>query len=77
MMVVRYTCKRCNTEIGSIPFDSARDVIRQLQENDEKEKERFLDTDDKGAMTVRCICEQCEQSLRMFPDLYHLENWKQ
>ena len=77
MMVVRYTCKHCNTEIGSIPFDSAKEVIRQLQEKDEAEQERFVAIDSKGSMTVRCICEHCEQSLRMFPDLYTLDNWKQ
>ena len=44
---------------------------------DEGEEERFLTYGKDGELTVRCICEQCEQSLRSFPDYYTLNKWLQ
>ena len=66
-----------NTEIGSLPFESARDTLRLLQKIDEEEEERFLTVGNDGALTVRCICEQCEQSLQKYPNYYTLTKWLQ
>ena len=44
---------------------------------DEGEEERFLTVEQDGELTVRCICEQCEQSLLRFPDYYTLNKWLQ
>ena len=74
---LRYSCRHCNTEVGSIPFASAEEVIQQLQKTEQGHEEQFLETDENGSMTVRCICEQCEQSLRMNPEYYALRKWLQ
>jgi len=74
-MDVRYSCRHCNTEVGSIPFASAEEVIRQLK--NEENGEHFLETDPNGSMTVRCICEECEKSLRTYPGYYALPKWLQ
>ncbi|MHA6260521.1 anti-sigma-F factor Fin [Sporosarcina sp. CAU 1771] len=76
-MAIRYTCKHCEIEIGSLPFESAKDTVQLLQKMDETEEERFLTYEKDGALTVRCICEQCEQSLLTFPDYYTLRKWIQ
>lgn len=76
-MAIRYHCRHCNTEIGSLPFESARDTLRLLETLDKEEEERFLTVEKNGALTVRCICEQCEQSLQSFPDYYTLTKWLQ
>ena len=76
-MAIRYKCRHCETEIGSLPFESARDMVLLLQKMDEVEEEHFLAYEKDGALTVRCICEQCEQSLRRFPDYYSLSKWLQ
>lgn len=77
-MNIRYSCRHCNTEVGSIPFGSAGEIIQQLQETEKEDKhEHFLEYNEDGSLTVRCICEQCEQSLTMFPDYYALKKWLQ
>lgn len=74
---IRYSCRHCNTEVGSIPLSSAEEIIRELQKVEEGHGEHFLEYDENGSMTVRCICEQCEQSMRMNPDYYALKKWLQ
>jgi len=76
-MAIRYKCRHCETEIGTLPFESAKETILQLQKMDEGEEERYLTYEQDGELTVRCICEQCEQSLQRFPDYYTLNKWLQ
>ena len=76
-MAIRYTCRHCATEIGTLPFESVKDTILQLQKADEGQEEQFLTYEKDGDLTVRCICEQCEQSLQRFPDYYTLNKWLQ
>lgn len=76
-MAIRYKCRHCETEIGSLPFETAQGTILLLQKMDEEEEERFLTYEMDGELTVRCICEHCEQSLRSFPDYYSLRKWLQ
>ncbi len=80
--MIRYHCKHCETEIGSLPFESAESVVSLIQrlENDSHQyddKEQFLIIGEGGEMTVRCICEQCEKSLQQFPTYYALKKWLQ
>lgn len=74
---IRYSCRHCNTEVGSIPLSSADEIIRELKRMEEGHDQQFVEYDENGSMTVRCICEQCEQSLRMNPDYYALRKWIQ
>ncbi|WP_438314086.1 anti-sigma-F factor Fin [Sporosarcina sp. FA9] len=76
-MAIRYKCRHCDTEIGSLPFESAKETLQMLQRMDETEEEQFLMYEKGGAVTVRCICEQCEQSLEKFPNYYTLRKWLQ
>lgn len=77
-MSIRYECRHCETEIGSLPFESAKETLRELKKLDEKQKgEQFLTNSKDGKVTVRCICEQCEQALQSFPDYYSLNKWLQ
>ena len=41
-MAIRYKCRHCETEIGTLPFESAKETILLLQKMDEGEEERFL-----------------------------------
>lgn len=76
-VTIRYHCRHCETEIGSLPFESAQEALQLLQKLDETEEERFLTFGKDGALTVRCICEQCENSLQKFPDYYTFNKWLQ
>ncbi|MDV6378971.1 DUF2757 family protein [Sporosarcina sp. GW1-11] len=74
--MIRYSCSHCDTEIGSIPLDAAEAILYQIKNLDKGEKRSFLSVNDEG-MRIRCICEQCEQSLKTFPDYYTLKKWLQ
>ncbi|HEX5564278.1 MAG TPA: anti-sigma-F factor Fin [Sporosarcina sp.] len=76
-MAIRYKCRHCATEVGSLPFGSAKETVRMLHQLNEGEEENFVTTCEKGHLTVQCICEQCEKSLREFPDYYSLGKWLQ
>ncbi|MHC8514829.1 anti-sigma-F factor Fin [Sporosarcina sp. ITBMC105] len=78
-MTIRYSCRHCNTEVGSIPFSSAGEVIQQVQQTEREHDghEHFIEYNQDGSLTVRCICEECEQSLLLFPDYYALKKWLQ
>lgn len=75
--MIRYSCSHCSTEIGSIPFESAKETISQMNGWSEKEKQSFLSVDRDGSLHIKCICEHCEQSLKQFPERYVLQNWLQ
>lgn len=77
-MVIRYHCRHCEVEIGSLPLASAGEVLELVKalEGTEKEKQ-FLNFEDDGRMTVHCICEQCEQALSQFPNYHTLKKWLQ
>lgn len=78
--MIRYHCRHCETEIGSIPFESVDavvDLVKQLESEPSKDDGQFLVVGEGGEMTVRCICEQCEKSLQQFPTYYTLKKWLQ
>lgn len=75
-MTVRYRCRHCNTELGTLPFE-ANETIRNLQLFEVGEIDEFIEEDEQGVTTVHCICEHCEESLRQFPDYYALNKWLQ
>lgn len=76
-VAVRYACRHCEVEIGSLPFESAKETVELLRKLDEAEEERYLTFGEDGDVTVRCICEQCEQSLQKFPNYYTFNKWLQ
>lgn len=75
-MPVRYRCRHCETEIGTLPFDGD-ETIRKLHLFEVGEVDDYIEKDENGNTTVHCICEHCENSLRQFPDYYALKKWLQ
>ncbi|RUL49143.1 MULTISPECIES: anti-sigma-F factor Fin [Lysinibacillus] len=75
-MPVRYRCRHCETEIGTLPFD-ADETIKKMHLFEIGEIDDYIEKDEHGDTTVHCICEHCEDSLRQFPDYYALKNWLQ
>lgn len=75
-MSVRYRCRHCEVEIGRLPFD-ADDTIRKLHIFELGEADDYVEKDQHGLTTVHCICEQCEDSLKQYPDYHALNKWIQ
>lgn len=63
--------------MGAIPFESAKELIQSLQAIETEEEEQYVIEEEDGKWNVRCICEQCEASLRHFPNYYLLKKWLQ
>ncbi|RHW31744.1 DUF2757 family protein [Lysinibacillus yapensis] len=75
-MPVRYRCRHCETEMGTLPFDGD-DTIRKLHLFEVGEIDDYIEKNEQGDTTVHSICEHCEDSLRQFPDYYALKKWLQ
>lgn len=75
-MTVRYKCRHCEMEIATLPFD-ADETIRKLHKFEVGEVDDYIEKGKDGETTVHCICEQCEDSLRQFPNYHALNKWLQ
>lgn len=75
-MPVRYLCRHCKVEIGTLPFE-AEETIKKLHLFEIGEIDDYLEKNERGETTVHSICEHCEDSLRQFPDYYALKKWLQ
>lgn len=75
-MPIHYRCRYCETEVGVLPYD-ADEMIDKLHHFEIGEIDDYIERDAQGKTTVQCICEQCEDSLRQFPDYHALKRWLQ
>ena len=75
-MPVRYLCRHCKVEIGTLPFE-AEETIKKLHLFEIGEIDDYLEKNERGETTIHSICEHCEDSLRQFPDYYALKKWLQ
>ena len=75
-MAVRYRCRHCDVEMGTLPFNTD-ETIRKLHQLEIGEIDDYIEKNERGEMTVHSICEHCESSLRQFPDYYALKKWLQ
>ena len=75
-MPIRYRCRHCTAEMGSLPFDAEK-TIHKLHLFEIGEMDEFVEKNARGETIVHSICEHCEQSLRQFPDYYALKKWLQ
>lgn len=75
-MPVRYLCRHCATELGVLPIQG-EEAIRKLHLFEVGEIDEFIEHKPNGETIVHCICEQCENSMRQFPNYYALKNWLQ
>ena len=75
-MTVRYRCRHCKAVLGTLPIET-EEAIQKLHQFEVGEIEEFIERQPNGETTVHCICEQCEASMRQFPNYYALKNWLQ
>lgn len=75
-MSIRYKCRHCENEIGVLPFEPS-ETMKKLHLFEFGEIDDYIERDAHGNVTVHCICEQCEESLRQFPHYYSLKKWLQ
>ena len=69
-MAIRYTCRHCEIEIGTLPFESAKETILLLQKMDEEEDEQFLTYEKDGELTVAASVSSVNSHFK-FPGLLH------
>lgn len=74
-MPIRYRCRHCQVEIGTLPFDASQ--TPRLHQFEIGEIDDYIEQNEQGETTVHSICEQCEESLRQFPNYHALKRWLQ
>ena len=75
-MTVRYRCRHCETEIGTLPI-SNEEAIQKLHALEIGEIDDYVEKNNKGDTVVLSICEHCEESLKKYPDYFALKKWLQ
>ncbi len=75
-MTIRYRCRHCETEMGTLPFDG-EETVRKLHQFEIGEVDDYIEKTKEGDTIVHSICEHCEDSLRQFPNYYALKQWLQ
>lgn len=75
-MTIRYRCRHCETEMGTLPFDG-EETVRKLHQFEIGEVDDYIEKNKEGDTIVHSICEHCEDSLRQFPNYYALKQWLQ
>lgn len=76
-MTVYFRCRHCKLVLGTLPFETEETIQQKLHQFEVGEIEEFIERQPNGETTVNSICEQCEASMRQFPNYYALRNWLQ
>ena len=75
-MTIRYLCRYCEVEIGSLPFKD-EEAVKKLHLFEVGEIDDYVGKNAEGDTIVQSICEHCEQSVKQYPDYYALKKWLQ
>lgn len=75
-MTIRYRCRYCEVELGTLPFTNEEDV-KKLHLFEVGEIDDYIGKNAAGETIVHSICEYCEQSVKQYPDYYALKKWLQ
>ena len=75
-VTIHYRCRYCEQQLGTLPFKN-KETIQKIHQLEIGEIDDYVDADSQGDIVVQCICEQCEQAMRSFPNYYAMKRWLQ
>jgi hypothetical protein len=69
-VAIHYYCRHCKTKIGTLDADKADAKRLGFHLLTEEERMEMIRYDPSGNVIVRCICEDCQESLQRNPNFY-------
>jgi hypothetical protein len=76
-MAINYVCRHCNHKVGKLEQQSASAKQLGFDHLNEQERLEMIDYQTNGDMTVKTICEDCQEALQRNPDYHQLETFIQ
>lgn len=69
-MALKYQCRHCGVQIGTIDSMSVDSEQLGLSTLTDEERMEMVTYDSNGDIQVKAICEDCHESLERNPDYY-------
>lgn len=73
-MAVNYICKHCKSSIGSIEGSSVTEQQLGFHSLTPEERSDIIAYDSSGNVTVKVVCDYCNEALSSNPDLMLVGN---
>ncbi len=76
-MSIRYFCRHCGCKVGDIDYASFDSKELGFDHLTTQERKEFIQYHSNGDMSVKTICEDCQEALDRNPDYHQFETFIQ
>ncbi|OZM55842.1 peptide ABC transporter permease [Lottiidibacillus patelloidae] len=76
-MAINYVCRHCNHQVGKLDQQSVSAQQLGFDHLNDSERLEMIDYKTNGDMTVKTICEDCQEALQRNPQFHELETFIQ
>lgn len=76
-MNIKYKCRHCGTEVGTINNQYFHTHKLGFDQLDVDERQEMIQHETSGDITVKTICEDCQEALERNPEYHEWENFIQ
>lgn len=76
-MAIRYYCRHCNTHIGELDQNEVHTDKLGFQQLNNQERMDMITYTQNGDISVKTICEDCQEALERNPDFHSIETFIQ
>ncbi len=72
-MSINYRCRHCGTDMGSLSQVSIHSDKLGIHKLTEEERLNMVNYEQNGDISIKTICEDCQESLERNPDYHGLD----
>ncbi|HLR61619.1 MAG TPA: anti-sigma-F factor Fin family protein [Lentibacillus sp.] len=72
-MAIVYKCRHCGQEIGKLDQQMVDTSMLGLDQLSSEDKRDMISYEANGGITIKSICESCEESLESLPQYHELD----
>ncbi|ALX49439.1 anti-sigma-F factor Fin family protein [Lentibacillus amyloliquefaciens] len=72
-MAIVYKCRHCSQEIGKLDQQMVDSSMLGLDQLSSEDKRDMISYEANGDITIKSICESCEESLGSHPQYHELD----
>jgi hypothetical protein len=76
-MAIHYQCRHCGVEIGELEDRSVASEQLGFHHLTNDERKEMIHYEQNGEMTVKTICEDCQEALERNPEFHQWETFIQ
>jgi hypothetical protein len=76
-MTITYNCRHCNCEVGKLQQQAATTQQLGFDHLNDDERLEMIAYESNGDISVKTICEDCQEALNRNPDFHQLETFIQ